>query len=130
MIELVRQPLGRTQEINRIAHRPMFGGHHHLTLHQATRRKFWIGQRLFDSNAVWFRQGFKNGGFLPVFKVLEKIDNLITFQIAHSFDQNIRAQRCNHFLTNALIELGENVTLKLSPIKINQPPSVKRVDLF
>ena len=85
---------------------------------------------MFDSHPLSFGKGLENGSPLPVFKVLEKIDNLITFQIAHSFDQNIRAQRCNHFFANTFIKLGENVAVKLFVIKINQTTPVKSVNLF
>ena len=85
---------------------------------------------MFDSHPLSFGQGFENGSPLPVFKVLKKIDNLITFQVAHRLGQNIGAQRCNHFFANTLIKLGENVAVKLFVIKINQTTPVKSVDLF
>jgi len=132
VIELVRQVfLGRgAQVINRLAHGPVFGGHHDFALHQTTSGIFGIGQRLFDSDPVRIFQGPQNGLGLRILKVFDQIDNIIAVHVAHGVRQHLGRQNRNDFLADRFVELRQNLAIELAVIEPDQLGPFKGADLF
>ena len=118
VIELIRQILfGRfAQMIDRLAHCPMFGGHHDLALHQTTSGIFRIGQRLFNRRAVDIFQRAQNRFGLRVFKVLDQVNNIIAVHVAHSIRQDLRRQDRDDFLADGFIKFRQDFPVKLAVI--------------
>ena len=90
--------------INRFAHGPVFGGDHHLALHQPPGGPFGITQRLLHGKPVCIFQRIKDDTLLRRIHIFEDINNIVGIQFPHRLRQFRWRQSCNHFVANGLIK--------------------------
>ena len=108
MIELVRQPIGRAQEIDRLADGPVFGRNHHLALHQAAGRAFGIGHGGLDGDPVGVFQRVQDHVLLRLFQVFQNIDDIVGFQLAYRFGQHVARQEIDHLFADRVVDFRQD----------------------
>ena len=116
MIKLFRQFVSIAQVVDALSNIPMLWRPNRFALHEAASRVFRIGQCLFNNGPVCVLKVFKNGFLLRFVKVLNKVNNIIRFQLANGYTQNIRAQNADHLFAQAFVEFRQNVAVKLAII--------------
>jgi hypothetical protein len=130
MVELIGQAFCRPQMVNRVAHRPMFGGHHHLALHQPPGGPFGIGQRLLYRDPVGNRKRAKYL-FLPFrFKILKDINDIIGVERTNRLSHHGIGQGVNHLFADRPIQFRQHIAINPPRPKRQKRAAVMGIHLF
>jgi len=108
----------------------VLGRHHHLALHEAPGRGLRIGHRLLDGDPVDVFQGVQNRPLLGRVQVLDDVDDIVAFQIAHRVGQDLGGQRVDDFLTQAVVQFRQDLTVEFAVIELHQMAALFFADLF
>ena len=130
VIELVGQPFLAAQKVDGLAHSPVFGGGHHLGLHEAAGRIFGIGQRLLDGGTVGFVQRRQNRLLLGRLHVLDQVDDIVAVHLAHGLGQHLMGQLLDDLVANGLVDLGQDLAVDLAFIEMQELAPARGRELF
>ena len=119
VVKLVGQVVGRAQEVDGLADRPVRRHRYQVALHEPAGAVLGEGQPLLHRDAVRLGHRGEDRLLLRLVEVLDEVDGVVGVELGDRRGELVGAELLDDLVAHRLVELGEDVGVELGAQRVD-----------